>query len=213
MRFITTLFLAITLLLVGMEGCTQADTEKVSEKKVEASSTNTDPGAETTMPADTTATAEGLSWDIPPGFKAVVPSSSMRVVQYELPASEEGVRAGELALFFFGSGVGGSVDANLERWATQFERPDRKDVMETASIDSFTAESGLKVTTIRLEGTYQPSTMGSERTFVNPRWALHGAVVEGAGGPWFWKAVGPEAVIEHHGTALEELYRSVRLAS
>ncbi len=102
MRFTTALFLAITLLLVGMEGCTQTDKEKVSDKKAEVSSTDTDQGAETTMPADTTATAEGISWDIPPGFKAVVPSSSMRVVQYELPSSEEGVRAGELARLCLG---------------------------------------------------------------------------------------------------------------
>lgn len=212
MRLTIALFLAALLVLVGMEGCTETDSERASKGAERFASKSSESVEGILIETDTTGTAEGLMWDVPAGLRQVVPSSSMRVVQYELSAPEEGVRPAELSLFFFGPGFGGTVTENIRRWSGQFERPDRKDVVEMAIIDSFTTESGLNVTTVRLEGTYQPATMGSERTFVNPKWALHGAVIEGDGGPWFFKAVGPGTVIEHHGAALDGIYRSARPA-
>jgi hypothetical protein len=134
----------------------------------------------------------------------------MRVAQYLLPDPQDKMTGGELALFFFGAGVGGDTQANLARWAQQFRQADEGDPMANALINSFTTESGLKVTTIELTGTYQPGTMSSAPSFDHPGWALFGAVVEGEGGPWFFKAVGPEAVMEHHHDRLLSLYEGIR---
>jgi len=41
------------------------------------------------------------------------------------------------------------------------------------------------------------------------RWALFGAVVEGQGGPWFFKAVGPKATIEQARPAFHTLLGSL----
>jgi hypothetical protein len=116
-------------------------------------------------------------------------------------------------MFFFGPGVGGETQANIERWALQFKQPDGTEPMSKATLDTFDTAAGLKVTTIELIGTYQPGTMSSAPSFDHPGWALYGAVVEGEGGPWFFKAVGPKAVIDRHREALLTLYRGLRPAS
>ena len=82
MRFTTVLFLAATLLLVGMEGCTEADNDKASKGAERFASEADDSSEGILFSTDTTGTAEGLMWDVPAGFKQVVPSSSMRVIQY-----------------------------------------------------------------------------------------------------------------------------------
>jgi hypothetical protein len=193
--------------LVGVMGCTSTNTERISDDERQASRVTGEAAT------DTIATAEGLTWDVPGVFKPVVPSSSMRIAEYELPSAEEKVRPANLALFFFGRGVGGRAPANLERWIRQFRQPDRSDSRQRASVDSFEVASGLTVTTVRLTGIYEPPSMNDKPGFDFPGWALYGAVVEGEGGPWFFKAVGPRAVMEQHRGALEELYRGVRPSS
>ncbi|HRC85816.1 MAG TPA: hypothetical protein PK413_09430, partial [Thermoanaerobaculia bacterium] len=89
---------------------------------------------------------------------------------------------------FFGPGGGGSVEANFERWAGQVEgagAPTR---------DSFEA-NGLKVSWIEVIGTVKPSQTGMGPATEQPGSRLLGAVVEGPGGPWFFKAVGPDTTL------------------
>jgi hypothetical protein len=44
-------------------------------------------------------------------------------------------------------------------------------------------------------GTLMPSTMGAGPTEPQPDSRLIGAVVEGEGGPWFFKITGPSAAV------------------
>lgn len=205
----------VLLLLAGLawQGCTSSNTERIDEAKSGSRDAAESGAAQAQQLAEPVTEADGLAWDVPEGLRPVAPMSSMRVAQYELPPETSGNAPGELALFFFGPGVGGETRANLERWAIQFRQPDGGNTMDRAAIETFTADSGLKVTTIALTGTYQPSQMSSAPSFDHPGWALYGAVVEGDGGPWFFKAVGPEPVIEAHRGALEQVYRSARLSA
>src|SRR3990172_5854393 len=69
--------------------------------------------------AATTGAAGGIRWTVPSRWTQG-PASAMRVATYEVPASK-GAGPGECPVFFFGPGQGGSVEANVERWARQFE--------------------------------------------------------------------------------------------
>jgi len=62
--------------------------------------------------------ASGLTFSAPPEWKTVVTSSSMRVAQWTLPRAAGDTQDGELVVYYFG-GQGGSLDANIERWAGQ----------------------------------------------------------------------------------------------
>jgi hypothetical protein len=131
----------------------------------------------------------GLAWDVPKTWKAEPPASSMRLATYRLPALPGDPEAPELGVFYFGSGQGGSVDANVERWSRQFEgtpKPER----------SQKRVNGLAVTSVRLAGTYLAPggpTMQSQGKRADFR--LLGAIVEAPEGLVFFKLTGPAATV------------------
>jgi len=128
----------------------------------------------------------GIDVELPAGWQRQTPGTSMRLMQATIPG-KGGAEAGEFAVFYFGAGQGGSVEDNLQRWADQMGGGSPKR-------ESF-ASHGLKVTLIDLAGTLQPVPMGMGPKTPQPGSRLLAAVVEGPGGPWFFKATGPEKTL------------------
>jgi len=109
----------------------------------------------------------------------------MRVATYNVPASEGETEGGECAVSFFGSGQGGNVDANIDRWFGQFENP---------SVPQKTSKevSSLKVTTVRIDGTYlSPGGPMMQSQGKKENFRLLGAIVEAPEGMVFFKLTGP----------------------
>src|SRR5258705_6661060 len=69
---------------------------------------------------------------VPSEWTEQTPSSSMRKAQYVLPKVAGDGEDGELAVFYFGMGQGGSVEANIERWIGQIAQPDGSSSKEKA---------------------------------------------------------------------------------
>ena len=131
--------------------------------------------------------AGGIKWMVPRAWSDL-PGSSMRVATYKVPGPK-GAEAGEVAVFFFGPGQGGSVDANVERWSRQFEgtpKPDR----------SQKRVNGLAVTMVRLGGTYlAPGGPMMQSQGKRPDFRLLGVIVEAPEGLVFFKLTGPAATV------------------
>ena len=213
------------LLLVAAAGCS-SNVEKIDSSKGRSApaARTAEKGSAGEMPAASpphgapasaagpTVTMQGLQWDIAEGLQSEPPPNVMRIAQYRIPSRQEGVKDGELAVFFFGAGSGGGTQANLERWAGQFKQDDGGDPMGKAKIENLTSTGGLKVTTILLAGRYESSGMGGGPSYDEPGWKLFGAVIEGQGGPWFFKAVGPESVIDQYRSGLLEMCKGLRVA-
>lgn len=144
-----------------------------------------------------------LDFQLPASWTSQTPSSSMRMAQAAIPGR---AGAGELAVFHFGPGEGGGVEANIERWLGQMEIP----AGVTPKRESFTA-NGLAVTVIDVSGTLLPSTMGMGPTEPQPGSRLLGAVLEGPGGPWFFKATGPEETLAGARDAFLGMLREARV--
>jgi hypothetical protein len=149
--------------------------------------------------------AQGASidFDLPSGWQSETPSSNMRVAQATIPGS---AGPGTFAVFFFGPGGGGGVDANIQRWIGQMEPAPGT----APQPESFATAKGFKVTWIDVAGTIKPSTMGTGPTTEKPGSRLLGAVVEGPGGPWFFKATGPDTTVENSRDAFLEMLKGVR---
>ena len=111
---------------------------------------------------------------------------------------------GSLTVFVFGPGGGGGVDANIQRWIEQV------DVSGQPKQDAFETANGYRVTWVDVAGTLNPSNMGTGPTEPQPNSRLLGAVVEGPGGPWFFKATGPDTTLGAQREAFLGMVRSVR---
>lgn len=131
--------------------------------------------------------AAGAVFTLPAAWRAEPPSSSMRLAQATIPGPGGDA---QLTVFHFGVGGGGGVESNLDRWVGQMDlAPGSAPFRETFE------NAGLKVTWIDVLGTLKPSTMGTGPSTPQPDSELLGAVVEGPGGPWFFKATGPAATL------------------
>ena len=151
--------------------------------------------------------ATGVAWDVPEGWTAEDPSSSMRRAQYRVvgPAGDA-----ECVVFYFGPGQGGGVADNVLRWADQFIQPDGRpsqEVLETRQLQV----SGMSVTLAEITGIYGGGMAmgGGERENMADHMLL-GAVVEGPDSNWFFKFTGPRATVESQREPFEALIRSLR---
>lgn len=145
----------------------------------------------------------GIRVQLPSGWANEEPSSPMRLAQASIPGSGG---EGQLTVFFFGPGGGGGVDANLNRWVGQMTDATGEPIREQL-------ESGeLLVTTVRQAGTLRASTMGTFPSTDQPDYALYGAVVEGPGGPWFFKAIAPQATMDEQADAFRQMLAGIQIS-
>ena len=160
-------------------------------------------GPEGVMTVDgQTFSTPSFAFDLPAAWRREQPSSSMRLAQAVVPGA---AGPGELVLFYFGEGQGGTVEGNFDRWSGQVEaRPGAKPERGTIEAGAFRASW------IDLSGTLLPSGMGAGPTTPQPRFRLIGAVVEGGSGPYFFKLTGPEATVAAEREAFFGLLKSCR---
>ena len=145
-----------------------------------------------------------LVFALPAAWMKEPPSSGMRLAQAKIPGP---AGAAELAIFYFGAGGGGTADANIERWIGQIDQP-----AAPPKRGSF-ATHGLGVSWVEVAGTMKPSTVGMGPATAQPGSRLLGAVVEGPGGPWFVKAIGPDATVAAARPAFLEMLHGLRTAA
>jgi hypothetical protein len=138
----------------------------------------------------------GLRYLVPQSWQRVPAPSNMRAAQYRIEgATPDAGDDAEVVLFFFGPGQGGSTEANLERWYGQFTQPDGKPSKDAAVVTVRTV-NGLKVTSVDLRGTYQGQMRPGESGGPKPDTRMLAAAIEGPGGPWFLRIVGPAATVD-----------------
>ena len=115
----------------------------------------------------------------------------MRLAEFTMPGP-----GGEVTLVVSRfAGGGGDAASNVNRWKTQFTRPDGGPV-ELAN-ERTSVRGSLTVTTVDIVGTNIASvTPGSPERYHEPDSRLLGAIVEGAGDPFFFKVVGPAKTLD-----------------
>ena len=136
-------------------------------------------------------TVAGLKWTAPAGWKAESGSRPMRAATYT-------VGDAECAVYFFGQGQGGGIQANLDRWESQFQGSISKTGKRTIH--------GLPVTTIDVSGSYDGMTGGGAP---KPGYRMLGAIVENPAGNVFFKFTGPAKTIAANEAKFNQLLDSV----
>ena len=171
-----TLLLAAALVVLG--ACNKKQPESAAQMPQQT------PGVVAAHAANAIA---GVHWTRPEQW-GIQPPRQMRIATYSVPASEGDAEGGECAVFYFGSGQGGDLTANIDRWASQFEnaRPEQ----------SAKEVNGLKVTLVRIAGTYlAPGGPMMESQGKKEHYRLLGAIVDAPEGSVFFKLTGPAKTI------------------
>jgi len=127
----------------------------------------------------------------PVKWEWVESTSPMRKAQLKVSDATDPKKSAEVVFFHFGPSNGGGVQANVDRWFSQFQEPREK-------IGAKTEETKIgkhKVTFVRAEGTYLSGMPGGPRT-PQPGSAMRGAIVESGEGDVFIKMTGPAALVK-----------------
>ncbi|MHB1846479.1 MAG: hypothetical protein ACYCWW_16780 [Deltaproteobacteria bacterium] len=146
----------------------------------------------------------------PPADWRKEPDRPMRVATLKPQVAPGDADEGELGIFYFGKGEGGSVTANTDRWLGQFRKADGQAKVRFDRETDLVVD-GVKIREVDAAGTFlwTPGPMATDVT-PKPRWRLLGAIAEAPGGLVFFKLTGPEATVTRALPGFEAMLRSVR---
>jgi hypothetical protein len=151
-----------------------------------------------------------LQYTMPEGWTSKAPASRMRLAEFVLPKAEGDTEDASLAISYFG-GQGGTVQANLDRWLTQMTQPDgkaSKDVAKTSNLKT----NDLTLTILDLPGTFVAEVApGSTERYNKPGFHLKAAVIEGEGGPFFARLIGPAKTVAKWDKSVLAFFKSLRV--
>jgi FlaG/FlaF family flagellin (archaellin) len=182
-------FIFFALASIVLEGCTKKAHEPPGQQQ-------------SLMTGSATNSVAGVRWTIPQRWAEQGPRQ-MRVATYSVPAAKGDDEGGECAVFYFGSDQGGNVDANIERWAGQFENSPTPE-------KSTKQVNGMTVTTVQVSGDFlSPGGPMMQSQGKKENYKLSGAIVEAPEGMVFFKFTGPRATVEAARSEFDALISSI----
>jgi hypothetical protein len=185
----------------ALSGCKSSETTKPAAKPANSAPESVEtapPPAPRTTPAAADSELK-IKWDDPEGWQRVKPSSSMRKASYKIPPVAGESAPAELAVFYFGSEQGGTVEANMKRWVGQFKGVKDSDVQRSER-----SANGLTQHVIRIvSGDFAAGMFGPAKA--KPGYGLLGAVVESPSGMYFFKMTGPSKTVSSAEAAFDKM--------
>lgn len=135
---------------------------------------------------------------VPTAWTFRKPASTMRLAEYVAGAPG----GAEVVVYFFGASQGGTVDANLERWKSQFSNPKGGAVEEKITHEK---SGAFPITIAEYRGTYARGIgPGSAPEAARPNNTLIAVVAETPKGTLFFQLFGPtDAVNAQRSTYLD----------
>jgi len=132
--------------------------------------------------------AAGASWNIPARW-TIGADRAMRVATYVVPPAAGDEEGAECAVSFFGTGQGGDVEMNIQRWVSQFENPSTPE-RNTYSV------AGMDVEVVNVKGTYlAPGGPMMQSQGKKEGYQMIGAIAPAPEGMLFFKMTGPTATV------------------
>jgi gluconolactonase len=153
------------------------------------------------MAADTKEVeVDKLKLAVPTTWESEKPSNRLRLAQFVIPKAEGDSEAGELVI---SPPIGGTPEANIQRWIGQFEADGRE-----AKMTEGTAPDG-KYILVNLKGTFKKSIGPpiAMKTTPKPGYRMLGVILQTkAGGNYFFKLTGPDKTVAGQAEALRTAF-------
>jgi hypothetical protein len=149
----------------------------------------------------------GFKTRVPDGWQQQPPENTMRAAQFLVPAAR-GQEAGQSIVFYFGKGQGGSVDANIARWESNFSSPAGKPVKAARRQGKV---AGMPVTWAELNGAYARGVgMGMAGGVAKPDQTLLVGIVETPKGNLTFQLFGPRQTVAAQRKAFEAMISGLK---
>jgi hypothetical protein len=133
-----------------------------------------------------------LKFTIPSKWLIEPVESPARGGQWRVPPLHSGGEGGEVVVFYFGKGIGGTAEENIEAWKRMFTAEDHPAAAEVKHHET----GGLKISQVVIFGTYnQVVSLAGVPPETKSNYGLLGAVIENPQGTIYWRFTGPEPLI------------------
>jgi hypothetical protein len=149
-----------------------------------------------------------FSMQVPADWKESPSESNMRVAEFKLTGP--GNAQAEVIVYYFGAGGAGDVDANVERWVSQFKQPDGKPSREVTKIET-ASFAGQEATLVSLAGRYVAAPPGGGEVVDKPDQALLAAIVPSPRGPYYFRLIGDQAAVAEQAPRFRQALASLAL--
>lgn len=146
---------------------------------------------------------------LPSDWSEVPSTSNMRAAQFRLPAPSGG--EAEIIVYYFGESGAGSVDANINRWVSQFKQADGSAVARDAAKIEKTTLAGQEATLVSVSGRYVATPPGGGATVDKPNQSMLAAIVPSPSGPYYFRLLGDAAVVDAQAPRFREALASLTL--
>jgi hypothetical protein len=129
-----------------------------------------------------------ITFEAPSGWNRREPSSGFVLAEFYLPKAEAADRDGRLTV----STAGGDIEANIERWRSQFGEKPEKESRRTTQAD------GLEISLVDFSGEFNDQRGPFAPPTKQPGSRMLAAIISVEGELFFVKAVGPERTVAAH---------------
>ena len=188
MRALTSAVCTALLSLVLAVGCEQDPVASTPDPPATVAGPRAAPASNSSGDPKT-ARFLGLTAPKPATWMEQTPASQMRAATYTVPGPEDH-EAAEIVVFYFGPGQGGPVQANIERWQSQF-KPAPDGTPAEPRVERFDVD-GMPVTFVEVTGEWRG--MGADS--YTPDQLFLAAIVEAPAGNVYIRFVGETATVE-----------------
>ena len=134
-----------------------------------------------------------LTMTAPDSWIVKRPGNGMISQEFAVPAAKGDPRDGRMTV----SSAGGSVQANVDRWAGQFSQPDGSKTADKMKVQEKTL-AGREVNLVDISGTYQESAGMMQAATERPGYRMLAAIIPADGASFFIKFYGPKKTVGEH---------------
>jgi hypothetical protein len=143
----------------------------------------------------------------PAGWTKKMPATNIVQYEFAIPKAQGDQADGRVTVM----GAGGSIEANIDRWVSQFETADGKPLPKEAKKIEKTNIGGLEVHVVDLGGSYKDMTrpFGGQTT-LQKDYRMIGAIIVSPHGNYFVKAYGPKKTMEPQREAINKMLETIK---
>jgi len=136
-------------------------------------------------------------------------TSNMRAADWVLSAKPG--EETEVIVYYFGAEGAGSVEANLDRWTSQFEQASGKSSKDAAKVEK-TKFAGQDATVLTVAGHYKAEAMpGGGQMIDLPDAAMIAAIVSSPQGPYYFRMIGTKKIVDANAPKLRAMLSTLKL--